>query len=114
MLAAAFAHIPRRTLFIAEIGKGVRVTKFELVDKKLIYSGNSKTIKGCQYKESLKLRNCASLFFMGRFNEYNLDYDTDRFTEVIILNTLKTQKIIDNAYRFGGFANDCSRVTQGV
>jgi fructose-1,6-bisphosphatase/inositol monophosphatase family enzyme len=91
LVSAVFAHVPWRTLFYAEANKGIICESFDGTTVNRLFRPNF----------NKPLNECATLYFMG----------TGR--EATIVNHLKHSEVIDNGYRFGGFANDCSRLARG-
>jgi fructose-1,6-bisphosphatase/inositol monophosphatase family enzyme len=87
---AAFYNVPKRTLYSASAGKGCYAIDSEF----------GRVLKKCP-QINLKLKDCALIFFTGEGGEAR------------IAQMLKQQGHIETAFRFGGFANDCSRLVDG-
>ncbi|NDC37458.1 MAG: hypothetical protein EBZ48_05345 [Proteobacteria bacterium] len=98
MVAAAFVNLPDRMLYSAERGKGARVvelgTDFD----------RAKHAVPCEMRARLfdSLADAAVLMNVGSREEVELAYQ------------LKASRVVDYLYRFGSFANDCTRVARGL
>jgi fructose-1,6-bisphosphatase/inositol monophosphatase family enzyme len=93
---ASFYNIPQRKLFTAVRGEGAWVVETsggvlepEAKRERLLPASCSKLIQA------------GVLFFIGKNGE----------SEVV--QHLRNENALENLYRFGGFANDCSRLAQG-
>ena len=99
LASAAFFNLPARSLFVAERGKGTFVYKFtnhsELHD---IYAKQGRKL---EIQQDIPMRQSGVLFYAGVDGELQL------------IEKLKKENRIENVYRFGGFANDCSRLALG-
>lgn len=96
---SVFYNVPYRTLFSAVKGEGTYSYYSEhadLLPPPLLERPRLKL------SDLPTLEDSVALFFMGRGGEGR------------IVNDLKVAGKIDNAYRFGGFANDCSRLARGL
>lgn len=99
LVAASFVSLPLRTLFSARKGFGVRREVLDLAGKQ--------QPRKYSEREALKpvmprsLRECGVLFFPGSHGE------------VPIVERLRTGNVVENMYRFGGFASDCARLAAG-
>jgi fructose-1,6-bisphosphatase/inositol monophosphatase family enzyme len=97
--AAAFYSVPQRTLLVAERGQGTFecVVDFDAVPD----------VPALEYRKQLlvepcaSLRDAAALIFFGQRGE------------VRVAERMRAANAVDNMYRFGGFANDCSRLARG-
>jgi fructose-1,6-bisphosphatase/inositol monophosphatase family enzyme len=97
--AAVYYNVPTRTLFSAVRGKGAR--SISLPDPGMV-APRFEARKRLQRASPAKLSDAVALHFLGRGGEGP------------IIEYLKVEGLIDNAYRFGGFANDCTRLAQGL
>jgi len=98
LLAAAFYHVPRRTLFTAVRGEGCYQLLLESVPDTL------PSLRGRQRLHIPRmepLQQSVVLFYPSRHGEA-------RLAEV-----LRSKNRIETVFRFGGFANDCSRLATG-
>jgi fructose-1,6-bisphosphatase/inositol monophosphatase family enzyme len=95
---AVFYQVPHRTLFTAIRGQGVRAVT--LPDPALA-APRFQTRPRLKGSSASMLRESAMLYFMGQGREGPL------------VEALKLSGAVENAYRFGGFANDCVRLAQG-
>ena len=98
LVAASFVSLPLATLFTAVQGEGVWI--------KLI-SSDQTAVPPLKQRQKLcpnipsSLRECGVLFFPGSRGE------------VSIVERLRTRNVVENMYRFGGFASDCARLAFG-
>jgi fructose-1,6-bisphosphatase/inositol monophosphatase family enzyme len=91
--AVAFAHISRGLIFCAQAGKGLTLSPI---------SDSAEVIRiGSPRSQATELSECLMLFHIGSRTETMLAYE------------LRHRAVIDNAYRFGGFANDSCRLALG-
>ena len=100
VVASCFYHVPFRTLYTAVKGEGAYQLQCiplgelgsipELKDRKRLMAG-----------DMTELKQAGVLFFPGSRGECR------------IIEHLKGGHLIENAYRFGGFANDCVRLACG-
>ncbi len=93
--AAVFFHLPRRTLFTAIRGQGTWICPLEngTVDSK------QRTHLSPPLPNAIE--DSAILFYPGSSGELKL------------IDYLRSRDMVENAYRFGGFANDCTRIASG-
>lgn len=98
---AAFFNVPQRALFVAERGIGSYCIEFadREIAKKPLDMAHSKRLF---VEDTIPLIESAVLFFAGTNGELQ------------VVEKLKKQNLIENLYRFGGFANDCSRLARGI
>lgn len=97
--AAVFYNVPARTLYSAASGIG----SFALATEPGTASSKLPTLTGRRLLRpvALKLRESGLLFFPGGR------------TELQLIELFKRKALVENVYRFGGFANDCSRLAEG-
>ena len=90
---SAFYSIPHRTLFTAVRGQGSFATTLDED-----WRGTPRRLipPVCQ-----SLNSAGMLFFISSYGEARL------------VEHLRVSNAVENIYRFGGFANDCSRLAQG-
>jgi fructose-1,6-bisphosphatase/inositol monophosphatase family enzyme len=93
---AVFYSVPHRRLFSARKGSGCYL--YDLDGDSLELKTEPRRLV---VKTSSDLGSAAALFFVGKRGECRL------------IEALKTSDLIETAYRFGGFANDCTRLAQG-
>lgn len=96
---AVFYHVPHRTLFTAIRGQGVRAV---LLPNPALPAPRLQTRPVLRGSPATALRESVMLYFMGQGREGPL------------VESLKLSGTVENAYRFGGFANDCVRLAQGL
>lgn len=96
---SVFYNVPYRTLYSAVRGEGAYSYYSEHADLLPPPVPERPRLK---LAELPTLEDSVALFFMGRGGEGR------------IVSELKVGGKIDNAYRFGGFANDCSRLARGL
>jgi len=87
--AVSFFNAPQRALFVAERGKGAWIQR----------DGGSYT--RLQPIIPPRLVECGLLFYAGLSGE------------LPFIERVRQHDLVENIYRFGGFANDCSRLAQG-
>lgn len=95
--AASFYNIPQRKLFSAVAGEGTWCVETKGGD---LPSGGART--RLQPSSCSKLNEAGVLFFIGKRGESP------------VVQHLRDENALENLYRFGGFANDCSRLAQGL
>lgn len=95
LVAAVYANIPTAQLFRAEAGNGVYVSDLSSEP------GQALNRRRLQRNGFPPLSESAVLFYTGKLGEMR------------IVEALRREAMIETAYRFGGFANDCSRLAQG-
>jgi len=93
--AAVFYHLPRRALFTATRGGGASICQLE--------SFNAREIDPTplRVRPPERIEDSAILFYPGSKGELRL------------IEYLRSRDLVENAYRFGGFANDCARLASG-
>lgn len=96
---AVFYQIPHRTLFTAVRGQGVRAVT---LPDPAVPPPRFQTRPRVRGSAASVLRESVMLYFMGQGREGPL------------VEALKLSGTVENAYRFGGFANDCVRLAQGL
>lgn len=94
IVGVVFFNAPQRKYFVAQQGKGCFTFNYGDV--------TGETVCNIKADCSLPLTSCAVLFYAGKKGELEL------------INKLKLSDAVENFYRFGGFANDCSRLAQGL
>jgi fructose-1,6-bisphosphatase/inositol monophosphatase family enzyme len=97
MVAAAFLNLPDRMLYSAVRGKGAFMVEL---------APNMRRAPGAvacqiQARPQSSLADSALLYNVGSREEVELAY------------YLKVNRVVDYLYRFGSFANDCTRVARG-
>lgn len=93
---ASFYNIPQRMLFTAVRGEGTWVVStpgFELPSSAV--------------RERLEPTSCSHLIQAG------ILFFVGKNGETPVVQHLRNENALENLYRFGGFANDCSRLAQG-
>lgn len=100
--AALFFHLPQLSLYLAVRGVGCFRRSFDELDNAAIAS----FLENPRYHKLVlsppaNLNECAVLFYPGASGELG------------VIGKLRQQDLIENAYRFGGFANDCCRLAEG-
>lgn len=93
---ASFFNVPHASLFTAVRGEGCYVTQLEPGADAAQVSPIKLRVVPCPL-----LRQAGVLFLLGKLGEGR------------IIQYLKDRDLVENLYRFGGFANDCSRLAQG-
>lgn len=91
-----FYSVPHRRLFSARRGSGCYVYDLDEGSFDLTRPPKRLAAQPCS-----DLRSAGVLFFVGKRGECR------------IVEALKTSDLIETAYRFGGFANDCTRIALG-
>jgi 3'-phosphoadenosine 5'-phosphosulfate (PAPS) 3'-phosphatase len=106
LIAAAYFNIPKRSLYFALKGEGCY--RYTIQNDEELMNGNlsadSITVTNSEQlfnAKKITLAESAALFYVG----YN--------NEAYIVERLKREGIIENVYRFGGFANDATRLAEG-
>lgn len=98
---AVFFHVPQRTLFIAE--RGVGSFSFQCGSRSDLDAPVSLSkLRKLSIDGSLPLIESAVLFFAGTGGETR------------VIEYFRHHNVVENVYRFGGFANDCSRLAQNT
>lgn len=93
--AAAFYSVPHRKLFTAVRGEGAYVVSFD--DEWREHGA----------RQRLSPPRCESL------SEAGMLFLISHLGEARIVEFMKRENVVENLYRFGGFANDCVRLAQG-
>lgn len=93
---ASFYNVPHDKLFTAVRGEGVYVST---PDFSSVPSAGLRT--RLQPTPCTSLQQAGMLFFIGHNGEAR------------VVQHLKNHNAVENNYRFGGFANDCSRLAEG-
>jgi fructose-1,6-bisphosphatase/inositol monophosphatase family enzyme len=94
LTAAAYYSVPHRKLFTAVRGEGAHMT---LLDGSMKAAGETQTLRVSPCPD---LSKAGMLFFISRFGEAG------------IVERLRLNHAVENVYRFGGFANDSTRIAQ--
>jgi fructose-1,6-bisphosphatase/inositol monophosphatase family enzyme len=97
VVAAAFVNVAERILFSAYRGRGATMVKLDEQWKSPL-NQERRIIKAARMD---KLSDAAATVYSGRLGE------------VEFVQYLNANKIIDTFYRFGSFANDCTRLARG-
>ena len=98
LLAAAFYHVPRRTLFTAVRGEGCYQALLESIPDSL---------------PALRSRQRLSIGRVEPLHQSVVLFYPSRHGEARLAEALRSKNRIETVFRFGGFANDCSRVASG-
>ena len=99
MLVASYYNLPTKTLFTAIRSGGAYQTQIDLQSREKLKPLDSRL--RLELAEIPSLSDSAVLFYTGTAGEAR------------IVEELRRRKLIETAYRFGGFANDCSRLALG-
>lgn len=94
LTAAVYYSVPHRTLFTAVRGEGAHRTVFDATMNIV------ETTRTLQVAPCPDLSKAGMLFFISRFGEAG------------IVEKLRLNHAVENIYRFGGFANDSTRIAQ--
>ena len=99
LVGASFVSLPLSSLFTAIHGEGVRrqMLNLESEEPPLPFLQRQALTPAIP----AKLRECGVLFFPGSRGE------------VPLVERLRTGNVVENMYRFGGFASDCARLAAG-
>lgn len=100
LVAATFYHLPHRTLYSAVDGKGAFAWESEAAG--VSDPPPLETRRKLVADLSIPLREAGVLFFPGTAGELR------------IVEHLRVGNVIENMYRFGGFANDAVRLACGT
>jgi len=100
LVAATYYDFPGRSLYTAVCNAGAYAVKHDLVNGSGIPNLQSRT--RLMISGEGKLSDAAVLFYTGARGEMKL------------VEALRRKELIETAYRFGGFANDCSRLANGL
>lgn len=95
--SVAFFNCPQRSIFFAEINHGAYKIPFDQFQN---FKVNSNLYR-LAVPDTPPLKECAVLFFAGLNGELKS------------IEKLKSSGLVENFYRFGGFANDVSRLALG-
>lgn len=95
LVSAAFYSIPHRQLFTATRGAGTFVATFD--DR----WAPTQPPRRLLVPEHSSLKDAGMLFFISPLGEAG------------VVEFLRVHNAVENIYRFGGFASDCSRLAQG-
>lgn len=90
LAVASFYSVPHRTLFTAVRGEGTYALESGASEPRLL-----------KPERCVDLGTAGVLFFVSPYGEAR------------VIEQLRSRNAIENVYRFGGFANDCSRLAQG-
>jgi len=90
LMVASFYSVPHRTLFTAVRGEGTHALEYGAVSSRRLRP------EACTDSTA-----AGVLFFVSPYGEAR------------VIESLRSRNAIENVYRFGGFANDCSRLAQG-
>lgn len=96
--AVVFFNCPAQKIFIAEKGKGVW---YKDIRQEASSIENESEWKRLSPHIPSLLSECGMLFYAGMKGELQA------------VEKIKKSDLVENMYRFGGFANDCSRIAQG-
>lgn len=95
--AAAYVNLPTRMLYVAMTGKGT----YEVPADRWRQYPDFQSRKRLLVEETPALPFSALLFYPGDNGE------------LLAAHRLKSKRVVETVYRFGGFANDCTRVARG-
>ncbi len=90
LTVASFYSVPHRTLFTAVQGEGTYALEHGMSEPRVL-----------KPEPCTDLGTAGVLFFVSPYGETR------------VIESLRSRNAIENVYRFGGFANDCSRLAQG-
>lgn len=90
LAVASFYSVPHRTLFTAVRGEGTYALEHGASEPRVL-----------RPERCIELTAAGVLFFVSPYGEAR------------VIEFLRSRNAIENVYRFGGFANDCSRLAQG-
>jgi len=96
LAVASFYSVPHCKIFTAVRGEGCYVSDIDFISVKTPVTRTQLLAKPCT-----KLTEAGMLFLLGHHGESQ------------VVQHIKSLNKIENIYRFGGFANDCSRLAQG-
>ena len=99
LAASVFVSLPLNTIFTAMIGGGVYRQVLNLRENAALLPLEQRELLMPKIPQSL--RECGVLFFPGAHGE------------VPLVAKLRTGNVVENMYRFGGFASDCARLAAG-
>ena len=95
LVVASFYNVPQGKLFTAVAGAGAYVSTPDFA------KGDAGERERLHPEPCLSLASAGVLFFIGHNNESR------------VIQHFRNNNALENMYRFGGFANDCSRLAQG-
>jgi len=95
--AVAFFNCPAQKIFVAEKNKGTWCKEFFSLQRSELLQEWSRLAPVIPSE----LNECGMLFYAGLQGELQA------------IEKIKKADLLENIYRFGGFANDCSRIAQG-
>lgn len=97
VVACAYCNVPERILYTARRGEGCFATPLRDDGREVL------TDQRVRLKPNVThpLSESAVLFYAGKRGEMKL------------VEYLRNENLVENAYRFGGFANDCTRLARG-
>jgi fructose-1,6-bisphosphatase/inositol monophosphatase family enzyme len=100
LTVAVFYSVPHRTLYTAVLGEGLRasVVDFDAAPAPVERTARDKLTP----VECSKLALAGVLFYVGNQGEAR------------VVEHLRKRNAVENFYRFGGFANDCIRLSRGA
>ena len=98
---SVFYHVPNQTLFVAQRGIGSFKASASRQVLKEVSDDGALRFEKLIVADSVPLSEAGVLFFVGLGGELR------------VIQELKKRNLVENVYRFGGFANDCSRLAQG-
>lgn len=93
---ACFFSAPHRRLFTAVKGEGVYEVEIDFQDLSRMSERRKLVAAGVE-----KLVHAGVLFYLGTLGESS------------VMQLMRNENAIENMYRFGGFASDCSRLARG-
>jgi len=103
LVASTFYHVPLRTLFTTVRDHGtVRYCVIEQPSLATVLPALEDRSQVPQPAHPHTLQEAVLLFYAGKGGEGR------------IVDSLKGRGIVNNCYRFGGFANDCIRIALGL
>ena len=98
---ATFFNVPERTLYCAVRGEGCWLYRFDPARPGAAGLPDLEDRRSVKNSDFPRLLHSALLFYPGTRGE------------VRIVEHLRRNDLIENVYRFGGFANDCVRLARG-
>ena len=100
-VSSCFFHIPRRTIYLAIKNSGTfkyAYSSIDILEKRIPSFSEFQKLPKCL---NVPLSSSAFLFYIGTNGEAQF------------IEKLKQSGLIENLYRFGGFANDSIRIAEG-
>jgi fructose-1,6-bisphosphatase/inositol monophosphatase family enzyme len=98
--ASCYYNVPTKTFFAAKLGSGCTRSKVNPLEGQRAPLWRDREILKVD-AANITFKDAGVLFYPGVNGEMR------------VLEQLRRQENIEVAYRFGGFANDCSRLAQG-